>query len=1084
MLTYMISLPISYFLISNVLSSRFQLILKQHSVAEIMGKLYSKTIRKTVAIIGLLHNVAFVSCLLSALTKFINVFYEISEFYSLFIALIFILFNSECGRIQKVSTLREMIRCVMLTLLLPVIVLVLWKKLIGQYGNDLKSPTKAFQTIWNTLTKTSTLPVSHWSYIGLLIGFLTIFSLPNLSPPQMQRILIAENAAQVKRSYNAAGWFLLGINLFLSFVFLLFRANKITLFDPNLKNFLSAYPGLKELFPITVIFLLANKASAYLHSSAVLLVNDLKIYLGSKDKQTVMHFSPYTMLTGMVAALFTYYGTMHIWLIVIYLFRTTVNIPLCISLIGICLHPYAIITGILGTTVATIVFQWSLRSTGDLLTNVIKITGISILIHLIVLTIAQVYFQRYKQQTSSEYCRKILTLQGTTHILASWKQKAISILRQLMKCSYWEQLQKQLPKDNLPYLFFSFYIIITGYGFFYTLPFNSNSISSIWDNDLEILVFFPSLFVATFFLFYVSTPPNPYLKNIATILWPLSNGYFLFIVGAKMLIMSGFNYISVVTLMLNFYLSILITSFPIIIISCIITLPFFSWLLSSYVKDPTINIECFWNQNSKFMFILLILSVLIGTLFYYKKRLYKLIATIQELSNIQEIQNTRQFFSKQHIEALAYESSYVLTELHQRLVHLIKSQETDAIHTIKQQALKLNNYFNSVFTHLKHNFYLTTNWISTDKLLEGCFDKVKINNIYNIPYVLLNTEHLYIHCDIERIKQLITNSIHSCILYKSLHLEEKKDIFIYINDTQLAYQLTLLQGKRQKIDAISFSITTYTQQPTILPLYKVIEMADIQILNKEKDKIDYENQCIINTHYGYCETTYSNREVMHLFVLPVNIQDITKAFATFSPVVYTQRLSPINKDEEAVFVKKLRTYPKINIQEIMSALQLIKTYYATQKRETGEPFYLHPVSVAAILSDLTKDQNIIMAGLLHDVVQNTPLTEAGLTTLVGEAISHIISEAYFIHKKLLTTDENDYLSYIHSLLNTPNHAYRSALLVMLADALHNAQTIHGHNIEKQKKKAHLIKNFYVPLAKQMGLNPLVKKLQHYANKVL
>ncbi len=394
----------------------------------------------------------------------------------------------------------------------------------------------------------------------------------------------------------------------------------------------------------------------------------------------------------------------------------------------------------------------------------------------------------------------------------------------------------------------------------------------------------------------------------------------------------------------------------------------------------------------------------------------------------------------------------------------------------------LKKYRNRIFNHLKHNLYLTTNWISIDQLLAECFDAIKMNNIYDVPYVIIDTKHLYIQCAIESIKNLIINSLYSCSAYNTLHDDQKKDIYIYIDDTKLGYRLTLLEGKLQKINAISLIITTDTRLPAIRPLYKVTEMADIQILDGNEEKIDSENQHIVHAHYGHYERFNSEAAITHLYVIPVNVKEITKAFATLSPVVHTKKmvLDPISMQEEADFLEKVKQKKDLDIDTVMDALQLIKVYYTTQRRKTGELSYLHPMGVASILLNITDDAHVIIAGLVHDVVQNTPLTEAGLTTLFGNSITQIVRVAAHLEKELPSQKDN-YITYIEAIIRNKNH---DAILVRLADVLHNARTIAGHTAEKQIEKARLIQKFYLPLAIQMQLVTISQELELHIQNIL
>ncbi|ROT47025.1 HD domain-containing protein [Candidatus Cardinium hertigii] len=1058
---------ISYFIIGTLLSHRLYFFLNNQSIAETMGKLYGTTVRKVVAVCALLHNVAVIALQIKILSIVISCAWDIQEHYTLCLAAIFISFSIGSHGIRSL-TLLSAVRCATFGILFPTIAWVLWKNLITQCHADQFSLAFTIKNSWNTLINIRS--------TGHYITFFIAYAIPCLNPALFQHVLISENTTQIKRSFNYAGLFTLSINLFLLWIALLVNSNKLDLSNTYLHYF-NAYWGVKGLFMLAVATLTLSSANIYLHGATVLVVNDIQNVF-KRDKTSAMNFSGYTAAIGLLAALVALYvkDPLQLWNMAIVTFKPIVGIPLLIHLLGVQLHRYTVLMGMLITTITIILLEYFRPNLG------IHQILFYILMHLCTLIIVQtahIFLKKYKQKSDGNILAIVFFKEEALALVSLWTRFSAHILRKITKFDLMDYLQNQLPKHNLYYVLFSFYITVTAYCSLYT--FSSNA---IWSAKLEAFILFPSLFVSTFFLAYASIPSKSYLTKIALVIWPLSNFYFLFLVSSGMVVLSKFAHLQVIIFMLNICLSTFTSPLIIIFFRFLISI-IAIWIWIFYFGNNVKLIDAFFNLNISVVYIILMIFILLGSLLSHEQRLRKLLVTIQELRSSQEEQNARQFFSKQQVAALAYESDCVIKQLHNTLLRLLTSKEHkhNLAYAIEKQSIRLKKYFDSIFSYLKHNLYLETNWISIDQLLAECFNAIKINDIYHSPYVTIHTEHLYIQCDIERIKSLIINGLYSCKLYESMNSNKRRDISIYINDTQLGYRLTLLHGKIQKVHAVSFMITTTTERPAILPLYKVVEMADVQILNKEKeqDQLNAESHHIVNAHYGYCDITHSDLGITHLYVIPVNLQEITKAFAAFSPVVYTQSVKPdsISMQQEAIFFEKVKG-TGLAVQNIMDVLQLIKTYYATQKRKTGELFYLHPMAVATILLDLTEDTHVIIAGLAHDVVQNTPLTEAGLTTILGENITQMLFTVELIEKHL-PLRKNDYPAYIKSIINDK---YHNAILVKLADVLHNAKTIHGHSIEKQIEKATLIQEFYVPLAQAMHLTKVAHTLHIYASKVL
>lgn len=1043
---------VSYFIIANFLTRPLYLFVNTGSVAEMMGRFYGQPIRKIVALCGVLHTVAIVALQCKILAMAISWFFVINMVYSLLIASFVIVFTVGSNKIQALPLIR-VARCATFSIVIPLIAWNLWKIMAGSYNTDQLDFTLAIKDSWRNLTLLDVTPLEHASCF-------LVCMIPDLYPAQIERIAVSENVAQVQDSFNGAAFASLSINLFLLWVALLVQHYTDTslLSAISLGNF-NVYLGFRGLCMIGIAALTISIADGNLHAATTLITHDLpNVFKWIKKPIT------YRILLGLLATLVALCGRKELVWFIFSLFKTVVTPSLLLALMGITLHKHSIMAGMIAGGITIVAWFACTFNPG--------INGLlpAILVNLL----AMMTFQclKNKQRSRHNYLINRFIQEPISKSLPFWKKitKRINIKR-FNLCDY---LEKKLPKDNFPYIIFSFYILFTGYGSFYT--FLSNA---AWRATLEKFILLPSLFFATFFFVYTFILPQAYFRKIVSLIWPLAHIYFLFLVGTAMLVISKLAYLHNIIFILNLALSIFITPFLVRLSGCIIS-SILLWTMVDYIHGNTKFIDSFLPLHANIAYAIFMLFILVSAFCYHHKRLRGLLSTIQALTSEQEEQNARQFFNKQQVDALAYESNCIISQLKNQIVRLDKSE--DRIIAYSEQATRLKKYFNSIFKHLKHNLHLATNWISIDQLLAQCFDTIKINNIYDMPYVIIESKQLYIQCAIESIKNLIINSLYACSAYTSLHNDGAKDIHMYIADTQLGYRLTLLQGKLQKIHAISFVITTATRSPMIRPVYKVVEMADIQVLNGDEQNIDSENQHIVHAHYGYYERFCSEAEITYLYVIPVNVKEITKAFAKLSPVVYTQRmvLDPISMQEEALFVEKIKEKQGLNIDPVMDALQLIKVYYTTQRRKTGELFYLHPMGVASILLTIADDANIIVAGLVHDVVQNTPLTEAGLTTLFGPVVTEIVLMTWRLEKELLNQKEH-YLTYIEQIISARNY---NAILVRLADVLHNARTIGGHTVEKQIEKAKLIQKFYVPLAMLMNMDQIANELKAHSGRVL
>jgi (p)ppGpp synthase/HD superfamily hydrolase len=155
------------------------------------------------------------------------------------------------------------------------------------------------------------------------------------------------------------------------------------------------------------------------------------------------------------------------------------------------------------------------------------------------------------------------------------------------------------------------------------------------------------------------------------------------------------------------------------------------------------------------------------------------------------------------------------------------------------------------------------------------------------------------------------------------------------------------------------------------------------------------------------------------------------------------------------------------------AIGYIKKYHRLSKRNTGEPFYLHPIAATDIIVNYTEDQETIFATLLHDSVEDTPLTLSEIGVVFGPEVAAIVNKVTHLdgqfHRIKMNMQEN-----VRQLLE---EADMRVLQVKLADRLHNMRTIRGHVPDKQKKIAEETLHFFVPIAIRLGLKQIEEELQ-------
>lgn len=157
--------------------------------------------------------------------------------------------------------------------------------------------------------------------------------------------------------------------------------------------------------------------------------------------------------------------------------------------------------------------------------------------------------------------------------------------------------------------------------------------------------------------------------------------------------------------------------------------------------------------------------------------------------------------------------------------------------------------------------------------------------------------------------------------------------------------------------------------------------------------------------------------------------------------------------------------------------------HGTQKRASGDPYFAHPLEVAAILTDLKLDDASIAVALLHDTIEDTDATRAEIDQIFGAEIGAIVDGLTKIDRLKLVSREAAQAENLRKLLLAISADVR-VLLVKLADRLHNMRTLNYMAPEKQKRIATETMDIYAPLAGRMGMQDMRQELEDLSFKVL
>ncbi len=180
----------------------------------------------------------------------------------------------------------------------------------------------------------------------------------------------------------------------------------------------------------------------------------------------------------------------------------------------------------------------------------------------------------------------------------------------------------------------------------------------------------------------------------------------------------------------------------------------------------------------------------------------------------------------------------------------------------------------------------------------------------------------------------------------------------------------------------------------------------------------------------------------------------------------------------------VRNYnPRCNAGLIRDAYEYGMRMHQGQFRHSGEPYFTHPIAVAAVLTEMRLDDATIVTALLHDTIEDTRSTKEEVSALFGAEIAELVDGVTKLTNLELSSAQSKQAENFRKLFMAMSRDLR-VILVKLADRLHNMRTIRSMRPEKQVKKARETMDIFAPLAGRMGMQWMREELEDLAFKVI
>jgi len=168
--------------------------------------------------------------------------------------------------------------------------------------------------------------------------------------------------------------------------------------------------------------------------------------------------------------------------------------------------------------------------------------------------------------------------------------------------------------------------------------------------------------------------------------------------------------------------------------------------------------------------------------------------------------------------------------------------------------------------------------------------------------------------------------------------------------------------------------------------------------------------------------------------------------------------------------------PADNLELVRKAYEFSQKHHAGQARASGEPYLVHPLGVALVLAEMKMDPVAVVAGLLHDSVEDTSVTIVDIRKEFGEQVAHIVEGVTKISQIDFATREEQQAENLRKMMLAMVDDIR-VVLIKLADRLHNMRTLEHLQPESQHKIAKETLEIYGPIAHRLGMGKIRGELE-------
>ena len=1046
------------------------------SVAEAMGSMYGKRIQVITAISSILARIGFMAIQFQVIARVIVIVLHFNSTVATAIAASIVILYSAFGGIKSV-TFTDVLQFVTFSAVLPILALVIFR--------HLKEPSQIVATFADNPNFNIKQVFSWNDQSPSMLGMFIYCSIPVIYPEIFQRIAMAKDVRQAKRmlTYSAGGVVMVYLASFLIGIMLLADSPRLEKTDV-IAYMISTYtsPGILGLLGVGIIAMAMSTADSSLNSMSVMFANDIIKPLTGKTHGLISIARVFSVSIGFLGLFLALYGQdiLSLVLLSVSFYVPIAAIPLLMAVIGFRTSKKAVLLSMFAggsaVVLCNIYFPAANAVVWGMFANLVLLLGSHYLLG------EPGGWQKIDPNSP-------LGLERAARREAWEKRK--EALRNFRLLSYWEQL---LPSREGSYTLFGIYALVATFvGLFTIGRAEMEAYDGIYTGISYTALWFTSALIT-----YPVWPPLLKSKRFITLFWPFVMAAVLLFVGTLLVILGHFQAVNVFVLVANFMLTTLLLRWPTAVVLMLLSVSSATLFFVQYTEQA-LPWEAIGPLQLRLLYVVLIFTGLLSAFFAYQesvKRLGRQNVALQHRDKDRQASLIQISAEKQAaLAALQYTGVEKLLTITRELESMhVAEEEKERMKALQNELLPIAFHLQGLNTRAQDYLRLEKAYLT----LEGWCDEIKAavvkQGVTARIYCNNKSKFEQIKCDPQGLTSLVVHSM----MFLNTQLEALEDIppiLFRVEDTQLSYPLEDVKpGYIKYVPAVRIAITVSDDLPEVQESYSAELNGTGQPPTPEtaEELAKHANSRIVKSHYGYEEVT----ENTFIYVVPVDIeevrpQDMDKDYMEVGAM--PKRANDHFKNEEKgidaqaqedAFLADVAVRSNANIDMIQTALETIKWYHGPKNRNSGEPFYLHPLTVAHIVLDYNTDEETIIGALLHDTVEDTSMQLEQIEDRFGKAtadvvnvVTHLQSVPHSIYKIKMSSVEN-----LQMLERTGN---KKGLYVKIADRMHNMRTIGGHKkVAKRKLIAQETADFFIPLTQKLGLRKATREFEKMCLEVL